>query len=201
MLQYITKGIALCFLCGVVFVDSPATIRVTQGDGTALGNEDTERADSKRKWTARRIERDGGVLRLLVPEEAASIDLPLNVIIENRGKGRLLCGETGYFLDCVVTLTSKDGGRVPYSQIGRAVFSHVEDRKQYAHVTFTPGQLRSWEFNLADAFEPLKKGEYVLTLEAAVRLENPKTKEFTDRVQMIARDVSIVVTSKNAARE
>lgn len=180
-----------------------------RGDDKAPSDESERRAANDRKWTARRIEENGAVLRLMVPESSPSNDIPLNLVLQHKGEGRFLAGATGYVLDCVITLTSKDGKAIPYTSLGRCTIDGTPlDGGQYSRGLFTRGQLRSWEFNLATAFEPLKKGEYVLELEATLLFETPETKDqpresdkFRKRVKLSTKDVAIVISSEEAATD
>lgn len=142
-------------------------------------------------------------MRVLVPQASDASDLPIDVTIENRGARRFLTGETGYFLDCIVTLTNKDGKQIPYTKHGEYVLSGRRDAGQYGLHTYSSGHSRSWMFNLAEAFELLPDGEYCLTLTVKIVFETkdakadvPESQKFTDSVKLSVKNLEFVVSSK-----
>lgn len=185
-----------------------AEVRVEGTKNEAARKDEAERRENGMKWSARRIASGTCVMRVMVPEASSNQDLPLDAVIENRGSRRVKLGETGYFLDCKVTLKTKAGTDIPYKTLGRYVFGEPPDRHQYGVPVLSSGQARSWQFNLAEAFEPLAPGEYLLTLKAKVTFEDknaradmPESKKFTERVELVVEDLAFEVLAKEAAKE
>jgi hypothetical protein len=143
-------------------------------------------------------------MRLLVPESSVSSEVPMEVVVQNRGAKRFLCGETGYFLNCTATLTGKHGAAVSRTNLGKHIFtSSAGGGGQFALVTLSSGEARSWTFNLAEAFEPMPKGEYVLNLTARVVVESskvnpgvPESERFTDPIDLVVKNVPVVISAK-----
>lgn len=152
--------------------------------------------ESQSEWIATQIAANGGRLWLLTPQTSTTGHVPLKAFVENRGKAKLRCGDTGYFLECVATLSTKNGKAVPYTSVGRVAFTEQLARGQFAYIVLTPGKMRSWEFNLADAFEPLEDGEYLLSLDAKLQFEGPGTEEYGPVVSVSARNIKITISSK-----
>jgi len=128
------------------------------------------RLESNQPWNARRIEHDGLVLFVLVPATIRDGQIAVDVILVNRTQDDVFAGETGYFLDCRVELTTESGEKIGYSKIGHSLFSGEEWRGgQYADIMLPPGGIHRWKFNFAKAFRNLAPGTYKLSLQTTLR--------------------------------
>lgn len=121
-------------------------------------------------WTARRLEIDQCVLWLMVPQEVSTTDFQCVAILENQSQSSAICGFGAYFIDCEMTLVSKDGLPIHYTKIGKGAISRDRDRIQYAHATLRPADVHSWKVNLADAFDSLRDGTYQLSFDTRIKL-------------------------------
>src|SRR5262245_10425733 len=101
-------------------------------------------------FNARKVACDGVKLFLLMPTEVAPDEIPLTAILENCGRTDFLCGETGYLLDCNLTLRDGRGEAVPYTTSGGNLFGPgPRNHSQYALVKYERGEIRKWEYNVA----------------------------------------------------
>ena len=182
-------GMLLCAAVVVIaFLSSPARSQ-SRDDGS-------ESAASNVQWHARRVEHRGAVLHVLVPETVvASNAVPLNVMLKNGGKGTFQVGETGYLLDCKVSVVDDGGKPVAYSSMGTALFADG-DFSQYAKLRFLPGRIRHWQYDIAQAFESFKPGRYRLTLTAKLQFQDPDANEFLAPVTVTAKQIPFTVASK-----
>ncbi len=154
----------------------------------------TKTVSSAEEWRSRKIEAESATLFVSLPATTRVSHLPLEIILANAGHDEFRAGETGYTLDCKLKLDTQNGERVNFTRHGHYLFSGDElSRGQYAIVLFRPGTLRHWKYDLADAFEQLKPGNYKLTLEARLMFWDVKSKDFSRPVVLVAQEIPVEI--------
>src|SRR5688572_6687059 len=83
-------------------------------DGTPSNSPKTV-AESDVQWNIMRVAHENARLHVLIPESVTSDKIPLTVIMQHRGSAKpdFQVGETGYLLDCKMTVIGDDGKPVP----------------------------------------------------------------------------------------
>ena len=92
----------------------------------------------------------------------------LNVFAVNESGLSLEFGESGYFLDCSISVTTDSREVVPYTEIGQQIFAGKEPEggwQQYAEITVPPGGTHHWSTPLSEIFRSFAPGKYELTVE------------------------------------
>jgi len=149
-------------------------------------------SESNIQWNARRVEHGGAVLHVLVPDSVSSDTIPLSVMLDNRGHEVFQVGETGYLLDCKVSVIGDDGNPISYSNEGASLFVNGE-HSQYGLLRFSQGRTRHWQYDVAQALEPMKPGTYALTLDARIQFPDPDTNKFLAPVTISAKEISFTI--------
>ena len=156
------------------------------------GEEEPDRSGSETQWNARRVESDGAMLIVLVQNKSWGGSIPLTIVLTNRGNSSFRAGETGYLLDCKITIATENGIVVPYTTTGTNIFGDGE-RSQYARRLYEPGKTHTWDINLAKFLQPLKPGKYFMTLETKIEFGGAQTGEPTKVVTISAKQIELNV--------
>ncbi len=151
-------------------------------------------------WRARIVQSDGLSLSVSLPALVTSKQLPLQLVLFNMGEKVAQAGETGYTLDCKITLQTENGRIWKFTRLGDGLFGEKENGGQYAFIRLRRGNARHWEYNLAEAFEELTPGKYRLTLETKVEFRNNVSGEFSDTKTLVAKDLLFQVKEANKSR-
>jgi hypothetical protein len=156
--------------------------------------------NSSDDWRTRIVQSDGLSLSVSLPATAEPQHLPLQLVLFNRGEKVAQIGETGYFLDCKITLQT-EGGRIwKLTQRGDYIFGEKENGGQYGFIRLRRDNARRWEYDLAEAFEKLTPGKYRLTLQAKVEFRNKMSGEFSDTKTLVAKDLPFQVRKADKSR-
>ena len=177
-------------------VDSGANkAREVRSSNTADG---MSQVQSDTSFSCGRVDVDGLVVAVTIPRAEVANKLRLGVIVGSRGRNRILCGETGYFLDCNVTITGKNDTSVAYTTLGSFLFDpKVPNRfSQYARRTLSPGNALFWEIDLASVFEKLDPGDYALSLDADVSFYEGDSPKPVKSVNVATKRIPFTVTNE-----
>lgn len=119
---------------------------------------------------ALKVEKSGVKLIVALPETNLAGSIPMDVILINRSDADYFYDATGYLFDCRLVLRTADGKAVPFSRLGGNLFEDGGGGGgQFAqNVKLERGQIRNWEFDTSQAFEPLPPGKYQLSLRTKV---------------------------------
>ena len=139
------------------------------------------------------VQSDGLSLSLSLPATTVPGNVPLKIVLCNRGGKAAQIRETGYTLDCRITLRTEKGRVCRFTRLGDMLFGEKENGAQSAIVRLQNGQVRHWNFNLAKAFEELTPGKYVLTLEANAKFCDSASKAFSDTRTLVVKDLQFQV--------
>ena len=139
------------------------------------------------------VEHNGLVLSVSIPATAAPGSVPLELTLVNRGRNVAQVGETGYTLDCKMTIRTKNGRACRFTPLGNTLFGEKESGAQFALIRLEKGQIRRWKFNLAKAFKELTPSSYLLTLEANAEFCNSPSAVFSETKTLIVRKLPFQV--------
>jgi hypothetical protein len=132
-----------------------------------------------------------------VPSSNTADSFPINIVLANHGDSEFVSIETGLLLDCIVKVRSKKGVSVPYTTLGSWLFAGGTPRSS-SIMKYQPGDFQYWEYDLVDAFERFKPGEYLMSLQSMVRFRDVETKQFSRKLSIVTNEIPFTITEPNA---